>query len=127
MLLLIVVSIRQLILPVIASSCFYLTFPLSASSIPITPNLSACTVEGKPKSIVYLPNLAFDTMLFGLALYKGIQHLKFYATLKRDTSRGHSRTAFGNGVGWKGQKAIDVLLRDSMLYYTVCAPFFELV
>lgn len=50
----------------------------------------------------WIPFLAFETLLFALALYKGYQALQ-------------------SPKNWTGKKLLDVLVRDSILYYFVCA------
>ena len=65
--------------------------------------------------------ICFETILFALALYKGIQHFRFRARVRWLTNRGGGvqTREMERGSGWRGQKAIDVLIRDSVLYYAV--------
>ena len=48
----------------------------------------------------------------------------FWRSVVGSVIGGSGRGAYGGGgAGWRGQKAIDILVRDSVLYYGVYVPF----
>lgn len=55
---------------------------------------------------LWIPLLSFETLLFSLALFKGYQ-----------TLRSEVRT------GWSGRCVLNILIRDSIMYFFMYAPF----
>ncbi|GLB38914.1 hypothetical protein LshimejAT787_0600760 [Lyophyllum shimeji] len=90
-----------------AASAFVLGSVLSkitATAFPLTPNLIFCVPSNISHQffVFWIPMLAFETLMCGLALYKG------YETFR--TSGSRFRT---------GRYLVGILIRDSVLYFLV--------
>ncbi|KAF8710568.1 hypothetical protein RHS03_02009, partial [Rhizoctonia solani] len=70
------------------------------------PGFHICSLVGIPEGmyIYWATNLAFESILFGLALFKAYQHV--------------SRKQ-GIRPGWSGPRILSVLVRDSIMYFAV--------
>jgi len=77
---------------------------LTATAVPLTPNLIFCVPFNISHHFFafWIPMLAFETLLCGLALYKG------YETFRSSTSPYRS-----------GQRLVNILIRDSVLYFLI--------
>ena len=113
---------------------FNFTFNHLGISVELTQTLSVCSFSVSSFTSFWFPSICFETILFTLALYKGVEHFKARVGvnngLNKDKgglvksviecmiigSSGGASTR-GNSMGWKGQRALDILVRDSVLYY----------
>ncbi|CAE6460384.1 unnamed protein product [Rhizoctonia solani] len=70
------------------------------------PGFHICSLVGVPEGmyIYWATNLAFESVLFGLALFKAYQHVS-----RRQGIR----------PGWSGPRILSVLVRDSIMYFAV--------
>lgn len=78
----------------------------------IIPGLPTCTLLSVPDYLYtfWIPILAFESLLCGMALFRGIQTLYHHQSVFRS-----------------GRHLMTMLLRDSVIYYLMCAiPFFHL-
>ncbi|QRV86057.1 hypothetical protein RhiJN_14075 [Ceratobasidium sp. AG-Ba] len=74
--------------------------------VPELPDFRACVLKGVPPRmyIYWAINLAFESTLFCLAVFKAWQNL----TRKR-----------GTRPSWSGPRILNILIRDSILYFSV--------
>ena len=115
---------------------FYFTFNYPGLSVKLTPTVSVCSTSGNSSFTFWIPVICFETILFALGLYKGIEHFRISARIDKVLNKdkgGFLRSVlesivscFGGGVstsvnspGWRGRRALDILVRDSVIYYAV--------
>ncbi|KAG6829505.1 hypothetical protein H0H87_011238 [Tephrocybe sp. NHM501043] len=77
---------------------------IAASAVPLTPEIAFCVPRHISKNFYafWIPMLAFESLLCGLALYKG------YETLRTASPSFRS-----------GRHLVSILIRDSVVYFLV--------
>ncbi|CAE6520592.1 unnamed protein product [Rhizoctonia solani] len=82
------------------------SFAKMKASHEYVPGFHICTLLGVPQGmyVYWATNLAFETVLFALALYKAYQHVSRRRGLR---------------PSWSGPRILSVLVRDSILYFLV--------
>ena len=82
-----------------------------------------------PLSYLYwIPFLAFESLLFALALFKGFQSMRDHELEPNAARFGLGLCCKARGVGsgpGRAAKALEVLIRDSILYFLVYVFLFS--
>ena len=76
-------------------------------SLPIGGSICAGGITRPPPFKFWISIICYETLLCGLAIYKGYQTFR-----KKDPI-----------AGWSGTKLLDILIRDSILYFLVWDDF----
>lgn len=88
---------------------YSLTYSVTSAPFPGLP-IHFCLSKGATASTFsfafWIPYLAFETLLFGLALYKGFASLRSHAS-----------------KDWVGKQGMDILVKDSIFYFSMCVLF----